>query len=350
MATPTEASKRLLAVGFKKAVTWGTAVALGAGYGLPVESLGGFNRVQDYISAKESDSPMVRSSMLDVIKPVDATYGVQMLYDPGMIGTMLALLMGTAGAPTQQGATAAYLHTLQLADSIFGKFGTLAAEFPSIIWEAAAVKPLEFSLKATDKGFMGAEFKLRGNTIIDNSAVNTATQMDALTYVDRVTRVLFRHNTVYMNDQTAGDATGTAAWNVNGIEIDFKRQGFDEPRGANSISILEPIEGAQPDIRLKLSFPRFDSVNAVLEDKAIADTYQKAVIVFTGPLIASSYYYFIKFFFPNLRMLVPTGTWSDIVKHGVELVAEECSAAPTGMSYTRPYIQIENKQTTDYLA
>src|SRR5512136_3183351 len=99
MATPTGPEKRLLARGFRKATTWDTAVALGAGYGLPTKTLSGFNRKQEYITSVEADAPLTRFSNLDVVNPVDFSHGVDMLYDPGMLGPMIALLMGTAGAP-----------------------------------------------------------------------------------------------------------------------------------------------------------------------------------------------------------------------------------------------------------
>jgi len=349
MATPTGPERRFLAVGARKGADWGDALALGAGYGLPTRALAGFNVSRDYISANEADTPLPRTSNLDVIKPVDLTHSVDMLYDPGALGTLIALLMGTAGAPSLV-ETGVHKHTFQLADSAWGKFATIAAEFPGKIWECPSAKPMEWLLKASDRGFVTSELKLRGNTIIDDSIVNTATQMDALTYADRENRVLFRQNTVKMNAQAGGDVSAENALNVNGIEASIKRTGHDEPRGANGISILEPAEAGWPDIRLKLNFPRFDTVSAAFFGSAEDEVYQKAIVMFEGVLAGAAAKYSLKLYLPRLRMLMPEGGWDEIVKVGVELVAEEASAAPTGMSYTRPYIELVNKQSTDYLA
>jgi hypothetical protein len=350
MALYTGPEKRLMKVGAKKATTWDTAVAVGAGNGLPTKSLAGFERKQDYCAAEEADSPMVRTSQLDVVKPVDFTHGVEMLYDPGALGAMIALFMGVAGVPTIQGAGPAYLHTLQLADQIQGKFATVVRTMPGKIWECPSAKPMEWTVKTADRGMMGSELKFRGNNVKDDSAVNLEAQITALTYADRENRVMFRHNAVKMNDASAGSVDSETALNVNGIEVSIKRSGYDEPRGANGTQILEPAEAGRPDIRVKINFPRFDATNAAFIAKAVAETYQKMTITFTGALLNATYYYTLKFWLPKLRMLNPDAPWEDIVKMGLELVAEEATAAPTGMLYTRPYVTLINKQTTDYLA
>lgn len=350
MATPTGPERRLLAAGAKKSTTWGTAVALGASAGLNTKGITGFVRVQDYLIAAEVDSALARSGQLDVIKPIDATIQTDLLYDPGALGTLIALLWGTAGTPTQQGGTAAWLHKFQLADTNWNKIATLAVEFPGIIHEMRSCKSIEWSLKAAGSGILQSELKVRGEQIIDDSAVNTSTQMDALTYDDRENRALFRHSVVKMNDASAGDVSSATAFVTNNIELAIKRQGYDSVHPAGQYGIIEPAEGGYPDIRVKISFPRFDAVNKVFQATAIAETLQKMTVTFTGPLIASTYYYQYKFYFPKLRMMVPEASWDEIVKNGLELIAEEASANPTGMSHTRPYVEIINKRTTDYLA
>jgi hypothetical protein len=351
MALTTSPIKRVQKIGAKKATTWGTAVAVGTLSGLSTETLSGFGRDQDYIQVKEADAPLPRSSQLDVVKPVDFTHGVKMPYDPGALGSIVAALMGIAGAPAQQGGTTAYLHTLQLADEIYGLFFTIPATVGAgKVWECHSAKPMEWTLKAAERGFMASELKLRGDDIVDDSAVNGDSQMNALTYPNRENRILFRHNTVKVNDASAGDVGSATALNVNNIEVSIKRQGFDEPRGANSINILEPRDAGWPDIRVKLGFPRIDATSEAFFATAKAETYQKMIIVFTGALIASTYYYTLKFWFPKLRLLNPDMTYDEMIKLGIELIAEEASSAPTGMSYTRPYITLINCQTTDYLA
>jgi len=350
MATPTGPERRLLAAGYRKAAAWDTALALGAGFGLNCKSISGFIRSQDYLKADEIDLAMVKGGSLDVVKPIEPTVATDMLYDSGALGIAIAQFFGIAGAPAQQGGTTAYKHIIQLADSGWNKFGTMAVELPGQIWECPSIKPIEWSLKSVNGGFVVSEMKLRGNVIKNDSSVNTLTQMDALTYQDRDNRVLFRQQAIRMNTQAGVTLEGTGVIDPTSVEISMKRTGHDSVYPAGQYGIVEPAEGGFPDFRVKLGWPRFDAVNGAHFAAAIAETTQKMTITFTGLLIASTYYYQLKFYFPRLRMMVPEPSFDEIVKNGVELIAEEASAAPTGMSYARPYIEMINLRATDYLA
>jgi hypothetical protein len=358
MATPTGPERKLLAAGFSNkaaGTAWGTADALGANCGLNAKSISGFNRSQDLLIAQEIDQPMPFSGSLDSIKPVDFTITTDMLYAPGALGTGIAMLFGTAGAPAGPADTSAYTHTFQLADGIFGSYGTFAMELPGKIWEAASVKPIEWSLKSSGSGFVTSELKMRGNTLIDTSATNTLTQMDALTYDDKGTmgRVTFKQQKVYMEGQAVATDVIDAGHLLNamGVEVSVKRTGFDGVVPAGASSILEPAEGGYPDIRVKLNFAHFDAANAAYLAAAIAETPQKMAIRYTGLVLAgaATVYHEITLYFPRLRMLMPEAGYDEIVKNSVEFIAEEATAEPTGMSYHRPYITFVNKRTTDYL-
>ena len=355
--TPTGPERRLLAAGFSykaAATAWGTAVALGEKYGLNCKAVSGFNRSQDLLVATEIDNPLPFSGALDSIKPIDFTVSTDMLYAPGALGTAIAMLFGTAGTPAVATDTSDHLHTFQWADGIVGIYGTFAMELPGKIWEAASVKPMEWTLKSTGGGFVQSELKMRGNTLIDTSGVNAFGQMDALTYDDRgsMGRVTFKQQKVYMNGQAvAADVLGTTALNAMGVEASFKRTGFDGVVPAGASSVLEPAEGGYPDIRVKLDFAHFDAVNAVYLATAISEVTQKMAIRYTGTVLAgaTTVMHEITLYFPRMRMLMPEAGFDEIVKNGVELVAEEASGNPTGMGHTRPYMTIMNKRATDYL-
>jgi len=342
----------MLAAGFKKAATWGTAAVLGALNGVNCKSIGGFNRSQDMLIANEIDTPVAFSGALDSIKPPEPTITTDFLYDPGALGTAIALLWSTAGAPVQQGATTAYLHTFQWANMNWNKFGTFAVEMPGVIWEAASAKPIEWSLKVQGGGFVQSELKLRCNTIINNSGVNGATQMDALTYKDRDNRAIYKHLTVKMNDQSGADVSGTSALvGIAGVEVSYKRGGYDAVVPCGSYAIDEPAEGGYSEVTVKLSWHHADVTNLGYFTTALAETTQKALIEFTSAALAGvAYPYKMALFFPRLRMKFPEASYDEIVKNGLELYAEEASAAPTGMAYARHYMTLTNKTTTDYLA
>ena len=351
MATPTGPERRFLAAGAKKAATWYTAVAVGATYGLNCKSISGFNPSRDLLIAQEVDMPLPMSGALNVYKPQDFTIGTDMLYSPGQLGMLIAELFGTAGAPSVSDTTA-QTHTFQWANSNLDLFATIPVEMPGIIFECPSVKVMEWTLKSAEGGFVQSEIKCRGNKIIDSSAVNTATQMDALTYDERTNQVLFAVQNVKMNAQSAGDVAGATALEVSTVEVSYKRTGFDSVIPSGFDSIKQPAEPGYPDIRVKLTFKHFDAVNKLFLATAVAETTQKMLIKYTHTVLAgaSTVYYGMSLYFPRLRMLCPTPSWDDVVNNGIELIAEEASAAPTGMTYTRPYMQLVNKRTTDYLA
>lgn len=350
MATPTIADPRLLAAGAAKASEWGTAVALGANMGILIENDGGLSRSQPYVPDKAIDTPFVKEGDLGPIDPVDFSPAFTMRYDPGKLGTLIALLFGTAGAPTLVSTTLAYKHVLQWKDSIDGLFTTFAIEKPGKIYEVASAKSYALALSIAD-GLLKGSISLRGNTLIDDSAVNTATQMDALTYVDRENRVKFIQGSVKMNDESGGDVATEDALQISGLSLNFGRT-LDSEHKAGEAKIIEPLETDTPVITIELSFPRMDSVNAPFFGKFTAETEQKMLIKFTGALIEETYYYDLAFYFPRLRVLNvgnPVAIGS-VVPSSITLQAEEAASNPTGMDYARPYVEIINKQTTDYLA
>jgi hypothetical protein len=347
MPTPTNPERRLLAIAATKGSAWGTAVALPAASGMLINSLSGFTFARDYDPADEADTPVIRSGSLTQVKPVDFTLGFDCRYDPGALGMLIALLFGTAGTPTTL-VTGAYKHTFQWADSGYGKFATVVAEYPSKIYEVPSAKPTEFSLKV-NKGIMAGDLKLRGNTLIETSTTNTATQMDALTYADRHNRILFGQGSVKMIAESGADPAGATALEVSSLDVSYKRVGHDAAYGAGAYTIIEPVEGGKPDFRVKLGFPRMNSINNANLAAFIAEATQKMVIKFTGAICATTYAYDLALFFPRFKIVHPEYTWAEIVSAGLELVAEEAAAISTGILYTRPYIELQNARATDYL-
>ena len=348
MATPTIPIKRLLAAGAKKAATWGTAVAVGALDGMLIETDGNPDPKYPYIPAKELDTPCVQEGDLGPADPVDFAPAFAMRYSPGSLGTMIAQLFGTAGAPVVQGGTLAYKHTIQWADSIYGKFSTFVCERPGKIFEVASAKPYKLTLSVAD-GLLKGALSLRGNTVIDSSAVNGATQVDALTYADRGNRVFFKHLAVKMNAQGDGDVASETALEVKSINVEYDRS-LDSEIAAGASMILEPVDGPHPSVKIKLEFPRSNSVNQAFFSTFQAETEQKLLLAFTGALAAVGYNYSLKLFFPRVRIIGYNCPLGDVVPASIELQAEEAAAAPTGMTYARWYLEMINLRSTDYLA
>lgn len=347
MATPTVAEKRLMAAAVKKGATWGTAVALGATDGLYLESDGGLKLDRPYVQAVESNNAFPRTGIWGPNNPVDFAPTFNMRYDPGGLALLIAQFMGTAGAPSD--LTGAYKHTFQFADYIFGLFSTFAYEKRAKIYEVPSCKPYGLNFSFTD-GMLKGAINLRGDDLKDDSAVNTLTQMDAVTYDDAENVVAFTHGTVKMNDESGAAVSAETALEVSDFTVEFARS-LNAPNVVGQSPIIEPNENGRPSAKITLNFPRQSAINAAYFAEARADTAKKVEIKFTGALITGANYYDFAMQFPNLVLSpMPEYPWDEVIPANIQLLAEESSAAPTGMTYTRPYMELINLQATDYLA
>jgi len=353
MATPTSPERRLHARGFKKATTWGTAVALGATDEVLLNGNSGLQPPSyPYVPAKESDHAFIKEADFGNQGPIDLALPIDWRYEMGAAGRILAMIFGTAGDPTD--LTGAYKHTFQWKDEISALFGTWAEERAGKIFEVASMKPYKAEFSFVD-ALLKVALSLRGNACIDNSATNGATQIDALTLPSSFlnTRIRFKQGTVKMNAESGGDVSGETALQVNDLRISFERPIDGGVHAVGSDKIIEPLEEGHSGgdlIAVRLDFPRMNTINAAFFQTFTAETEQKMLIQFTGALIAGSNYYDLKFYFPRLRIKQPTYDAEEIVKGGLDLVAEEAATNPTGMSYKRPYLEIVNLQIADYLA
>jgi len=355
MPTPTSPETRLHASGFKKHTVWGTAVALGATDEVAVEGSTGLHApTYPIIGSKESDQPFIKQGDFGNQDPIDFTVPIKMRYELGSIGRAIAMIFGTAGAPAQQESTDAYLHTLQWKDEISGLFGTWVEERAGKIFEVPSAKPYKLELSFSDALLKGA-ISFRGNTCIDNSSVNTATQIDALTLPAGFleTGARFKQGFVKMNAESDGDVSVETSLQVNDLSIRYERPIDAGVHAVGDEKIVEPFEEGHSGhdlIAVSLKFPRMNSTNAAFFQTFTAETTQKALIQFDGAVISGAYKYDFAFYFPRLRMKQVTNDVDEIVSGGLELIAEEAASAPTGMTWTRPAMIVINKQTTDYLA
>jgi hypothetical protein len=336
-------------MGTKRSTPWGTAVALGALDGVLATSDGGLKLIQQYQQYPAVDQIMPMDGDLGPVGPVDFGPEFALQYELGAIGRWVAAIFGTAGAPVMQGAGPAYLHMFQYADAVT-HFFTVGVERPGAIWEVASAMPFKLNLKLADARIGGA-ITLRGNTLINDSAVNTATQMDALTYAERGKRIHFSHGKFLMNVQVDGALADPAdKLEISDFELNLERS-IDSLHVAGGANLALPVEGDFPKNTLKIVLPRASAANLAYLSTFQALTAQKASLVFTGPLIADTYYYQVALYFPRLRFAGPPDVpLEPVLKNTLTFEIEAAAAAPTGMDYARPYGKVINLQTTDYLA
>ena len=339
---------RLNKTAIKKGVTWDTEIDVNvAGNGIYLLNPGA---PKLGVGMLEDDQATAFEKNLDVgnINPADFSMDCDYRWD-GLENVLLALLMGASPAPTQQGATAAWLHALSLANSAAGLFATYATEKLTKIHVVPSFKVMKATYSFSG-GLVKASFNVRGSRVIDNSTVITA--MAAVTYPANAHHRAKAYQSVFrMNAQGGADFSGSDVIKPKAFTLEIERS-FDGEHVAGSQVILEPKENAKPKVKLSMEFPRMDAANAAYFAEWQAGTEKKADIIITGPLIASTYYYYKKFQFPRLIIEDVEYAESKIIPAKIALRAVEADAAPAGMTgLTLPaYAGLMNTRVTSLLA
>lgn len=339
---------RLNKSAIKKGATWDTEIDVNAaGNGIYLVNPGAPKQSLQMI---EDEQATAFEKNLDVgnINPTDFSMDADYRWD-GLENVLLALLFGTSPAPTQQGATAAYLHALSLANSGVGLFGTYATEKLGKIHVVPSFKVMKATF-SFNNGLVRASFNVRGSRLMDSSAIITT--MAAVTYPANAHHRAKAYQSVFrMNAQGGADFGAGDVLKPKAFTLEIER-GFDSEHTAGSQVILQPIENAKPKAKLTMDFPRIDTVSDDYLADWAAGTEKKADITITGPLIASTYYYYLKFQLP--RLIIEDVEYADakIIPAKVVLRGVEADAAPTGMTgLTLPvYAGVMNTRTTSFLA
>ena len=350
MATPTYNSRRYYCCAANQGATWGTATAVNANDGILALDDGGFSRVQTYEPYPAIDQIMAQSGDLGLIGPCDFSPPVWLQYEMGAWGGFLAGLFGTeaAGANSNNAIT----HVFTWADAVT-KFFTVVQERPGEIWECASAMPYKLVI-SPDGSHIKAVASLRGNTVIETSAVNTDTEVANVSYVSRANFVNFTHGAFLMASGTGALTTANDTVQISDFEISLERA-IDAQHVVGSTVIASPIEGGLPTGQLKVTLPRASATNLDYMANFIAAAPMHATLTFTGGVIAgtgsdpNNATQFV-FGFPRLVFKnAPDAKLEDVIKTQLTFDIEEAAAAPTGMNSARPYCIVRNGQAANYL-
>lgn len=349
MGTPLTGREALCAL--KKATAWRTPVACGAGDGLLMlsESL---TMTQEALIDDSLGSIWPQYSDLGKMDTKGSVDGY-MRYQG--LDVALALIMGTSGTPTIQGATTAYKNTLSLADNIVGKFGTFCVKKKSdVIFEYPSLKLHGFKLS----GDMRAPVKVSLNGIANkevlDSTTNTAATMANVTYPDVANRIIMNSNSTFkINDKSGAALSDTDKVYPSSFEFNFNRPEEGDLTASND-DMDEPGGTGYPEATLTLNFPRYNDANHTFFTNWNANTEKKMEIYFKGNLIESTYYYEFKISMPHVRVENPSASASGSGKIPMSVTFRllGTSTAPTGMTGITKMFQIDvtNKRSTSPLA
>lgn len=346
-----EMTGREFIIGLRKAATWHTPLACGAGHGLLIKSDG----VKVGIKPELDDSagqPWIQEADAG-LQTVSGNLEAYMRYEG--FDLILALLMGVAGVPSRIALTAAYSNSYTLASKVDGLFATLAMKkLTSTIWEFPSAKINEIKISGEMNKPLKISIGLIGDKLDRASTVNTTTTIATITVPDASNRIFMNKDTVFRMNNQSGDALAdTDKIYPSAFELTFSRPMDSEPV-AGQDGVAEPADNGFPASTLMLKFPRYNDANNAFFSDWEAYTSKKIDITFTGATIEATNKYLFRILAPHLKVEDPEAPMSGPGKIPMSMKCQllGAAAAPAGMTgLTAPLkIDVVNKRTTDPLA
>lgn len=261
--------------GYKRAATWTTPVACGAGNGFEITSESVLSTVElardEAFNGSAVPYPGAAGN-----ETIEGSVEFNLKYSDVPL-TMLAQLLGTAGAPTGGGDP--YVHTLKLAETNDGSgfVGTLVIGRGFEVWEFANVKPVKFSLAAALADyFVKATVDFLGYTrnINTNSGTN---DLDALAdvapaYAEK--QLAAPGNlTVWLNDNDGADFANGDKICVSDFALDIARVAESDRTTCSLGKQDEPSDNGFATISGHITIPAYEDGQRTL----IADCQAKTV-------------------------------------------------------------------------
>lgn len=339
------------------ASTWGTAVEAGAGDGARIRSsglTGGKEVIEDLGLAGSGfgNKVQIGQEIFRGAVPLDFRWA-------GRCPTILAAIMGTAGAPSEVESSLEYTHALSMATRLTTFFTWVERRGDVSAWEyaAAIINRLVIEVSGRGPGTMEMELIATGLTR-DDSGTNTLSTMGNVTVLTPLAPVFLGDCRLRLNEQE-----GAALDSGDVIKPNLIRLTIDRGLGENWLAdqtlgrkVSQPTEDGDVGIYLQLGFPEYQ-----------ADTYQKYVddgdekkadLLITSaaaPLTgaASGLYHQYDF---DLPRLIPVERPENLIRgpsrieDGITFRQIVASAAPTGMTATNLVCTVRNQVNANLLA
>lgn len=337
----------------KKAGTWGTSVACGANNGIVILPTS-IKRDAPIITDDSMGIPLSKNGIPGPIK-VEGAIPAYLRYDG--LDLLLAMYMGTAGAPSSLGS-GAYSNTYKVKPLLDGLFLTYVKNMKTYLEEHPSVKVAGITMKGETGGKpLQVEFPvISQNKVVDSATNTTTTFNNNVTWFEQQNSVLFSQSVFRMNAQ-AGGALGVGdTIYPSAFEFSTKRKlagaYSTKYRTATGQELIdEPLGDGPLETTLKLTFKRHTSSSNIID--LYSDNRKKIDITFTGGLIGGSNYRQFKLQFPHAQLKsadVVDGAGN--IAEPLEFIIHGCATAPTGMTgLTDPFwISVINRLSTDPLA
>ena len=271
--------------------------------------------------------------------------------DAGMF--MLAQIFGT---DTVMGmGSSSYLHSIVMNETHFGYFATMGMQNDtSNAMDYENVYPSKVTFTGSpNAALMQAVEWLATNRRI-SGAQNSVSSLDSATLPTSTVAVIVRPDDYfYINDASGGALSSSDKVNITQITIEFLREieNVPEIRGAEGLGQQRSSGDAplQANVIINLKNQQNNTWYTALD----AETEYKASFRATGAVIGGSNSEFFEFNFPRLKIVTdPEYNLSSTAENPttIRFKALYASAAPTGMIKQYPYIRLQNRRSTSYLA
>jgi hypothetical protein len=320
--------------------SWGTATAIGAGDGVWVTD---DMKITLSMQVDEDDSAgqdFIGSMQVANHNPIKAEVPTLLHYNDTFQNVLWALACGTGGtSPAAVGTSTAYTNTFEPATNKTGLYATIVRDKVEFISEVPSAKCTGFELSFGDNGRAEIVWMFIGTKEVVDSAINTSTQVSALTFPTQGMRAFFKQLSFRINAQSGGALSGSDAVSITDLKFKYE-QPLDELMIAGQDYLIEPEDNDYPEITLDITFARLDSTSEDYIGYHRDNTSLKADMTLTGTAIATSNYKLL-FQFPNLIVAsapIEFKGGAENVMPSVSLKAYKAAAAPTGMTgITKPF-------------
>jgi hypothetical protein len=329
---------------FAKCGTNSWNVAASVTKGARFMSDGGLKHTPTFVEDKSFGETWLGPAEAGDIAPPDLTLQGQARYEDFNY-VLEALSMGSPATVTistsAAGQTTSWSHVLDLAPSIDGLCATMAVDRKLFVEELTSGKVYGFGETYGDAGIIMQSFKVLGSKVTDISSVNINSTVYGASYPALGGKIYRKQGTFRINAQSGGAlGSSDAIPSAESFEFTFTRP-QDRSYGFGSDVILEPADNEFPEISLRVTFARMNTVTAnSLRAGLRAGTAYKCDWTYLGAFINSTDQYKKLYQAPYAELQAfetPTAGAAQ-VKPVALFLLKKPSAAPTGMSgVTNPF-------------
>ena len=182
------------------------------------------------------------------------------------------------------------------------RFGTIAIDKQTTIWEALGCYVKSFSLTCPTNGFLTGSFELQAYNLIITGAENEAAQFSALPDLEP-RRILGCHQDFYIasdfgNALAAGDKIGVSNWTLN-FDRGLSDNEYETVQSSGHTVCAQPIQPVINGFRtVTLEFDLLRYAADTYQTAFIANTMMQAKIDFTHPTTSERFIIYM----PHLRI------------------------------------------------